>query len=464
LGRINVEAAMGPLRAAMALPKGNRQHVIGRTHAETGANAAIVAADNALDEQARSAAVALSDQEFQAAVTEIWNWFNLIPRKPVWKAQAKLIPTVDQPYESDFFEFQLTQKEPYQSSEEYELEYDATTLINFSRTWNQLAVTGRLGSSDSSLTAKFALFTEKGARECKRQECLNAYENQLIRWRIEDAKELKAFEVKKAAIIKTFNQIIGPLAMCTIKDLFEKSEYRRCWLTLCKRYSSESGGSETRAVIVRLLSSFVWRGNDINAHIAELEEICGQAIESGYTVNEEMRLQYLIDSIRSCPSAHNGFNNKILECVNLQVEMDKKYGEIKMAIQRKVSQESVNQHLNAAVASQSQARVNGAQQAQKPKDKKGGKKPKGQDPPRSSASSASSAAPARGCSFCHDPRHNEATCFKKHPCPKCGQKGHGGWMCDAIKKKDAAAVIDESKPAVSSSSSLSGAFKADHKK
>jgi hypothetical protein len=119
----------------------------------------------------------------------------------------------------------------------------------------------------------------------------------------------KEHNKKICNVIKVFTENIGPSALGHVNESFRANRFRETWALLNGHLSAVKGGSESRSAAMELLSSAVWDGKDFSMHIEYMTTLYNQCVSSGYTLDEQLRIDYLANSFKR--SSNMMFNSLI---------------------------------------------------------------------------------------------------------------------------------------------------------
>jgi ribosomal protein L37AE/L43A len=367
--------------------------------------------------RARENAIDANDREINQYVDQQLARYDAIPAKVFRKVEMSVAIGPDQPYSHDFSEKLVEPTEDLLSTDKYIQEYETLTEIQFCRGWRNLQRTGRINFSERSITAKHQVLDERLKRENRVDEAIIAHSKQLQSNEQQRLTRQKAHEEKKASVIKAFSMSIAPGAMAPLKDSFERGEYRRVWLLLDQLYSSNTGGVESKNVIIEILMNFQWDGIDLMHHVGQLEELVAQATASGFIIHDEMKMFYLARSLKTSPKSNPDYR-EIVTCLEFQENSNRSYSETITALQRKYSQLSMQKHAPGAKSNPNIQHVNEVKQRQNVRVNQA-KKRKG---------------PV--CDHCKQPGHVRANCYQLNKCPKCGKTGHPAKHCKAAEEAE----------------------------
>ena len=78
--------------------------------------------------------------------------------------------------------------------------------------------------------------------------------------------ELREFKQKQADVVKTTNEIFGPIPLSLIKEQLQKSELRKMWYVLNAHYSPQKGGAHNRENIMQMIQTITYNGKSITEY------------------------------------------------------------------------------------------------------------------------------------------------------------------------------------------------------
>jgi hypothetical protein len=118
----------------------------------------------------------------------------------------------------------------------------------------------------------------------------------------------KDHERKVASTVKVFLNTLGPAAMAAIRsdELFTAGNFRECWRYLNNTYSVNQGGNKSKAVLLEMIQNAIFDGRSLTEHVEYMTGLMIDAETVGFPLSEEMKGQFVINSIRKAGISRYG--------------------------------------------------------------------------------------------------------------------------------------------------------------
>lgn len=235
-------------------------------------------------------------------------------------------------------------------------------------------------------------YMRKQGQEVKKRE---EYEREYVARQSAHRSHKHIYDKNVASCFKVFNETFHPSVLQGVRTKLDNLQFKSAWIALNDKYSTNSGGISSQIQLTNMLSATVYMGGDINYHLAKINNLCNELSLTGGLIDERMKSQYLINSIR------NSSNHDFDSVLEFHTMSHSDYDTIVDALLVKNSQlllDKVVTHLNRPKENYIN-KINNITSSQSP------------------------------CSICGKKGHIASSCFKNKTCRYCGLKGHPTDRC-----------------------------------
>jgi hypothetical protein len=333
--------------------------------------------------------------------------------------------------------------------------YDARILARNTTTINDINAAVGLSAAERAkqlLEAQIAYGIAQDKRFTIEEDFMKEFISRDSIWRARK----KEHNQKICNVIKVFSENIGPSAMGHVSESFRANRFRETWALLNEHLSAVKGGTESRSAAMDMLSRAVWDGKDFSIHIDYMTTLFNQCVSSGYTLDEQLRIDYLANSFKR---SSNVMFHKLIDNFNFLTE--KRYSDLLSRLQVKASASAMTKNVSdgrheyVAATTAGAATVSSAKGASKRSAKKQRKDKKSEQ-----AHTTNTKVPdERRCHNCGKKGHLEVNCWFKNKCRECGNVGHDARHCPNLTRAYVAEHNDDEDNTDNGEVSLAKTFK-----
>ena len=326
-------------------------------------------------------------------------------------------------------------------------------------------IDGRLAAEENDINNSFApgaarnaeLFRARSNHRdamTKEDERLGEYKREYMTLKKIYDKEKKEWDSKVAKCLSIFRKRINTVGLNPVEEQLRQYKFRNVWNKLNQFFQATNSGREGQSSIMKMAANIVWNGYNLYEHMEQMTALFSQCEDIGYPINEDLRYDYLTESITKsskCPKPYldliHHYNNMPTKTSYQQLinALQMKYNSMSVAKQLKHSMETAHNH-----SSSSNVQVNTSSVDDGSKKKDNNNNNNSNNSVKHSdtvyVAGTGSDGSTKVCSHCGKEGHVKSSCWLLKTCSICGKKGHISRYCPENKNEEIEETYTAQKP------------------